>query len=143
MLRKRLIGTPRYTSLQSAARVQHWGATFGCDVMGRLGLEWITLALLAAYLIGKQRQRARARRTPDELRWPGTAFDARAVWPRIQQLRKDYLAQVLAKPRPGSRREIILASFREAVRQLSFFQNVSKPRVETRQKPETSAAGTG
>ncbi len=113
--------------------------------MGRLWIEWITLALLAAYLIGKQRQRARerARQAPDERRWPGTAFEASAVWPRIQQLRKDYLAQVHAKPKPGSRRELILASFRKAVRQFAFFQNASEPRVEIRQKPETFRAGTG
>jgi len=87
------------------------------------------LALLGSYLVAKRRQRARerARQPRDESRMTGTAFDAGAVWPRIQLLRKDYVAQIHSRPRATSRRELVLASFRNAVRQLSYFRNATVP----------------
>jgi len=83
------------------------------------------LALLGSYLIVKQRQRerARAREPLDERHMTGTAFNARAVTPRIRQVRQDYVAQIHSRPKPTSRREMILATFRNAVRQLSYFRN--------------------
>jgi hypothetical protein len=91
--------------------------------------------LLGSYLITKQRQRARAREGQplNERHMPGAAFDASAVSPRIQLLRKDYFAQLHSRPKSASRRELLLASFRKAIRQIGYFRNLT---VENRVVPD-------
>ncbi len=95
--------------------------------MWQVLVQLTALALLGSYLIAKhrQRERARARQPLDERHMTGTGFDAHTVAPRIRQVRRDYVAQIHLRPRTASHREVILATFRDAVRRLSFFQNAA------------------
>ena len=83
---------------------------------------WLGLAaVLAGYLYYRHWQRVRQNLEPtDSKDWIGKGFDPSGITPRIDRVRKDYLA---GKPAPDSHfRRGLLAFARQAVSHLPFFQ---------------------
>jgi hypothetical protein len=97
----------------------------------------IVLAILVAYLwfsIGKRRRtedeiwqaqerdkyKRQARRVPA----PGVAFDVSSIAPQIQQLRRDHLAALQARPHETFYRRALVAAVRQMVTDLSYFHRV-------------------
>jgi hypothetical protein len=86
---------------------------------------WLgVLAALIAYLGVSARLRWRAeeaRRRARENESPGPAFDASAMTPRIQQVRRNHVAALQARFRPPSCRRQLIAAARRTLTHFSYF----------------------
>jgi hypothetical protein len=94
------------------------------------GLSWSELlalglvAILLVFLCYRHWQRVRHEiEPPGAGNWTGKGFDPSGIKPRIESVRKDYLAES-HPPEPHFRRGL-LAFAREAVSHLAFFQDRS------------------
>ena len=87
-----------------------------------------TVALLAYYLWLNRLYKSGKIGGTDQ--WTGSAFDAASVAPRLQQVRKDYLAAQSSRPRPHPPGLLKVAA--EAVARLSYFcRPKSEPEAES------------
>jgi len=85
-----------------------------------LGLA--SVAVLGGYLFYRQWQRVTQNAEPaDSKDWDGKGFDASGIAPKIDQVRKDYLAHKHA-PESHFRRGLV-AFARKAVAHLAYFQD--------------------
>ena len=84
----------------------------------------LVAALLISYLVSKHRQRVRNRPAEplDPAVWTGTGIDTSRLVPRIELVRRDYLAGARSPMHDIWYRRGLLAWMRQAVAQLSFFQ---------------------
>ena len=82
----------------------------------------VLAAVLAGYLYYRHWQRVRQNLEPtDSKDWIGQGFDPSGITPRIDRVRKDYLA---GKPAPENHfRRGLLAFARQAVSHLPFFED--------------------
>src|SRR5881296_969538 len=87
-------------------------------------IRLFTVAILACYLLLKHRQRVRSRPAPqDSSHLTGRALDAARLQPRIQQLRRDYLAELHSSSRTVSFRRGLIARARRALGDLPYFRD--------------------
>jgi hypothetical protein len=80
-------------------------------------------AVLSVYCYGKHRQRERSlRERGDPLKWPGKAIDVTSLKPRVEGVRRDYLAA--RQPAKGlCFHRALLESTRQAVARLAYFHD--------------------
>ena len=81
----------------------------------------IVAAALLVYLCCSVALRLRADRLRQN-RFPGTAFDASTIAPRVHQVRQDYLASLRSQPHQASRRRGLVAAARQVVTSFSYFR---------------------
>ena len=102
----------------------------------QLQLSLGALLLLATYLcisVGRRRRKLwrqqRADRFPDQpgdrefrRHWQPQAFDAPRIAPQVQQIRRDPVAAVRNRPWHAGYRQQLMASVRESILNLAYFQ---------------------
>lgn len=105
----------------------------------------IALVVLVAYLLWSFNRRLNAEIAKSESRyrdWQGHGFETTAVSPRIEHLRRDYVAAVRSRHPAGFSHAQRVARTRCAVRELSFFRRICGAAPGTEESQEKPAPGT-
>jgi hypothetical protein len=97
-------------------------------ISGTLLLIGIVAASVAMVLWRKQPRRPRPR--PErEWHWNGMVFDTRAISPRVQQVRNDYLAAFHRRQHPLFHPATLLEAARRMVAGLAYFRGIGDERL--------------
>jgi hypothetical protein len=90
---------------------------------------WLgVVAVLIAYLffsVGRRWVAEEAKRRAEEKKPAGTSFDASAIAPQIQRVRRDHLAAVQSRPHDASYKAGLLVLARRMVATFPYFQRAS------------------
>lgn len=117
-------------------------AAIGETIMTYLELIAVpAAALLVAALLVKLRRTLCHQ--SDEGAWTGRFFDAKALSPRLHQLRQDYTRKAHSHARPAAHRQAVLRSARRSLWRLGYFgrQRTAEPAEKEHGTPGRLATG--
>ncbi len=91
-------------------------------------LEWLALAVLLGYLWYKrwQREAARGCLHYEKSNWTGKGLDASQLKPKLEAVRRNYVAALRPATSVGSHRNLIIMA-RRAILELDFFRREPAP----------------
>jgi hypothetical protein len=112
-------------------RDSRWSLRLRRYTVSRVMEDWEVIMLSFAGLLTVClifRNWPRANRRPSEQRWEGHGMDVTGITDRVQDVRNNFAMGLLSRPHAARLRRDLVASARQAVGQLAYFQRHTAPR---------------